>query len=62
MENFVEELRWRGMIHQDMPGTEEALMESMTAGYVGFDPTAVSLHVGSLVPIMMLVHFQRLRA
>lgn len=59
MENFVEELRWRGMIHQDMPGTEEALMEGMTAGYVGFDPTAVSLHVGNLIPIMMLVHFQR---
>ena len=57
--NFVEELRWRGLIHDIMPGTEEQLAKEMTAGYVGFDPTADSLHIGNLVPIMLLVHFQR---
>ncbi len=57
--NFIEELRWRGMIHDIMPGTEEMLQEGPTAGYIGFDPTADSLHVGSLVQIMILVHFQR---
>jgi tyrosyl-tRNA synthetase len=56
--NFVEELRWRGMIHDIMPGTEEQLNKEMTAGYVGFDPTAESLHIGNLVPIMMLKHLQ----
>lgn len=56
--NFVEELRWRGMIHDIMPGTEEQLSREMTAGYVGFDPTADSLHIGNLVQIMTLVHFQ----
>lgn len=58
-ENFIEELRWRGMIHDMMPGTEELLMKEMTTGYIGFDPTADSLHIGNLVQIMMLVHFQR---
>lgn len=57
--NFVEELRWRGMLHDIMPGTEEQLQKEMTAGYIGFDPTADSLHIGSLVPIMMLLHFQK---
>jgi tyrosyl-tRNA synthetase len=57
--NFIEELQWRGMIHDIMPGTEEALMKKMSAGYVGFDPTADSLHIGNLVQIMILVHFQR---
>jgi tyrosyl-tRNA synthetase len=56
---FVEELRWRGMVHDIMPGTEEHLNKGMTAGYIGFDPTADSLHIGSLLPIMLLVHFQR---
>ena len=57
--NFIEELKWRGMIHDIMPGTEEALNKGMSAGYIGFDPTADSLHIGSLVQIMTLVHFQR---
>jgi tyrosyl-tRNA synthetase len=56
---FIEELRWRGMIHDMMPGTEEQLQKEMTAGYIGFDPTADSLHIGNLLPIMLLVHFQR---
>mmetsp|Transcript_32633 Transcript_32633/g.43060 ORF Transcript_32633/g.43060 Transcript_32633/m.43060 type:complete len:427 (-) Transcript_32633:44-1324(-) len=58
-ENFIQELTWRGMIHDIMPGTEEALNKQMSSGYIGFDPTADSLHVGSLVQIMILVHFQR---
>ena len=57
--NFIEELKWRGMIHDMMPGTEEALMKKMSAGYIGFDPTADSLHIGHLVQIMTLTHFQR---
>ncbi|WP_435578380.1 tyrosine--tRNA ligase [Gilvibacter sp.] len=57
--NFVEELQWRGMIHDVMPDTEEHLNEAMRAAYVGFDPTADSLHIGNLVPIMLLAHFQR---
>lgn len=57
--NFVEELQWRGMIHDVMPGTEEHLMEAMRSAYVGFDPTADSLHIGNLVPIMLLAHYQR---
>ncbi len=56
--NFVEELRWRGMIHDMMPGTEEQLQKEMTTGYVGIDPTADSLHIGHLVSIMMLKHLQ----
>lgn len=57
--NFVEELRWRGMIHEIMPGTEEQLLKERTAGYLGIDPTADSLHIGHLVGVMMLKHFQR---
>ena len=57
--NFVEELRWRGMLHDIMPDTENRLQEGMTVGYIGFDPTADSLHIGSLVQIMILMHFQR---
>jgi tyrosyl-tRNA synthetase len=57
--NFVEELRWRGMVHDIMPGTEEQLNKEITAGYIGFDPTADSLHIGNLVQIMTLVHFQQ---
>jgi tyrosyl-tRNA synthetase len=57
--SFIEELRWRGMIHDIMPGTEEQLQKEMTTGYIGFDPTADSLHIGNLLPIMLLVHFQR---
>lgn len=57
--NFIEELKWRGMVHDIMPGTEEALNKKVSAGYIGFDPTADSLHVGHLVQIMTLVHFQR---
>ncbi len=56
--NFVEELTWRGMIHTIMPGTEEQLMKESTSAYVGIDPTADSLHIGHLVSIMMLKHFQ----
>ena len=56
--NFVEELKWRGMIHDIMPGTEEQLTKEITSGYIGFDPTADSLHIGNLVQIMILVHFQ----
>lgn len=56
--NFVEELKWRGMIHDIMPGTEEFLLKEKTSAYVGFDPTADSLHIGHLVGVMMLRHFQ----
>jgi len=56
--NFVEELKWRGMLHDIMPGTEEQLGKEMTAAYVGIDPTANSLHIGHLVSVMMLKHFQ----
>ena len=58
MKNFVEELKWRGMIQDIMPGTEEKLMEGPAAAYVGIDPTADSLHIGHLVSIMILKHFQ----
>jgi len=57
--NFVEELKWRGMIHDIMPGTEELLNKTKTSGYIGFDPTADSLHIGHMVQIMLLMHFQR---
>lgn len=57
--NFVEELKWRGMIQDMTPGTEERLLKNATAAYVGYDPTAPSLHVGNLATIMLLVHFQR---
>jgi tyrosyl-tRNA synthetase len=58
-QNFIEELRWRGMIHDMMPGTEEQLNKEVTSGYIGFDPTADSLHIGHMVQIMTLMHFQR---
>lgn len=57
--NFIDELRWRGMLHDMMPGTEEQLQKEMTAGYIGFDPTAASLHIGNLATVMLLVHLQR---
>jgi tyrosyl-tRNA synthetase len=57
--NFVEELKWRGMMHDIMPGTQEQFEKEMTSAYIGFDPTADSLHIGSLVQIMILVHLQR---
>ncbi|RPD41068.1 tyrosine--tRNA ligase [Chitinophaga barathri] len=57
--NLISELRWRGMIQDIKPGTEEQLQKEMTTAYIGFDPTADSLHVGNLVPIMLLVHLQR---
>lgn len=56
---LIEELRWRGMIQDIMPGTEELLNKEMVSGYIGFDPTSDSLHIGSLVPILLLVHFQK---
>jgi tyrosyl-tRNA synthetase len=57
--NLINELKWRGMIQDIMPGTEEQLSKEITSGYIGFDPTAESLHIGSLVPIILLVHFQK---
>ena len=57
--NFIEVLRWRGMIHDVMPGAEAHLLEQMRSAYVGFDPTADSLHIGNLVPIMLLSHYQK---
>ncbi len=59
MKNFVEELRWRGILHDMIPGTEEQLNKEITAGYIGFDPTADSLHVGHMVQVMTLQHFQK---
>ena len=59
MKDFIAELTWRGLIHNIMPGTEEQLKKEFTRGYIGFDPTANSLHIGSLVPVMLLVHLQR---
>ncbi|MBN8718130.1 MAG: tyrosine--tRNA ligase [Sediminibacterium magnilacihabitans] len=56
---LIEELRWRGMVQDIMPGTEELLQKEMVSGYIGFDPTSDSLHIGSLVPILLLVHLQR---
>ncbi|NCU05755.1 MAG: tyrosine--tRNA ligase [Chitinophagaceae bacterium] len=57
--HLIDELRWRGMIQDIMPGTEDQLKKEMTTAYIGFDPTADSLHIGSLVPILLLVHFQK---
>ena len=57
--NFVEELEWRGMIHDIMPGAKEQLAKEMTTAYLGIDPTADSLHIGHLVGVMILKHFQR---
>src|ERR1700755_3561894 len=59
MNAFLEEMKWRGMLQDIMPGTEEQLNKEVTAGYVGFDPTADSLHIGSLVPSLLLVHLQK---
>ena len=59
MKSLIEELQWRGMIQDIMPGTEEQLDKEMTTAYIGFDPTADSLHIGSLVPIILLVHLQK---
>ena len=59
MKNFVEELQWRGMVHDMMPGTEEQLSKEVTTAYIGFDPTSDSLHIGSLVPIIILVHLYK---
>jgi tyrosyl-tRNA synthetase len=59
MNAFIEELKWRGMLQDIMPGTEEQLNKEITSGYIGFDPTADSLHIGSLVPILLLVHLQK---
>lgn len=56
---LIEELKWRGMLQDIMPGTEEQLQKEITSGYIGFDPTADSLHIGSLVPILLLVHLQK---
>ena len=57
--DLIEELKWRGMLHDIMPGLEDQLKKETTTGYVGFDPTADSLHIGNLVPVMLLVHWQR---
>ncbi|MCF2446344.1 tyrosine--tRNA ligase [Dyadobacter sp. CY345] len=57
--DFIEELRWRGMLHDMMPGTDVQLNKEMTAGYIGFDPTAASLHIGNLATVMLLVHLQK---
>lgn len=57
--DYVEELKWRGLLHDIMPGTEEQLQKEQTTGYCGFDPSADSLHIGNLVPVMLLVHLQR---
>ena len=59
MKNIIEELQWRGLVHDIMPGTEEQLLKEMTATYIGFDPTSDSLHIGSLVPIILLVHLEK---
>ena len=59
MENIVAELQWRGLVHDIMPGTEEQLVKEMTTTYIGFDPTSDSLHIGSLVPIILLVHLEK---
>ena len=61
MKNFIEELKWRGMLAQVMPGTEELLQKEMVTAYLGTDPTADSLHIGHLCGIMMLRHLQRSR-
>ncbi len=58
MKDFLEELKWRGMVHDYMPGVDEQLKKEITSGYIGFDPTADSLHIGNLVQVMTLVHFQ----
>jgi tyrosyl-tRNA synthetase len=59
MKNLIEELSWRGMVQDIMPGTVDQLNKEMTTGYIGFDPTADSLHIGNLVPIILLIHLQK---
>src|SRR5487761_2527211 len=59
MENLIKELRWRGLLQDIIPGTEDQLCKEPTTGYVGFDPTADSLHIGSLIPIIVLMHLQK---
>jgi len=59
MKNIIAELQWRGLVHDIMPGTEEQLLKEMTVTYIGFDPTSDSLHIGSLVPIILLVHLEQ---
>ena len=59
MNAFIEELKWRGLFADMMPGTDEQLNKEMTTAYIGFDPTADSLHIGSLIPIKVLAHFQQ---
>jgi tyrosyl-tRNA synthetase len=59
MNDFIEEMKWRGMLQDIMPGTAEQLSKELTSGYIGFDPTSDSLHIGSLVPILLLVHLQK---
>ena len=59
MNAFIEELKWRGLYADMMPGTDEQLNKEMTTAYIGFDPTADSLHIGSLIPIKVLAHFQQ---
>ena len=58
MKEFINQLKWRGMLHDVIPGSEEYLSKNKTIGYIGFDPTSDSLHIGSLVPIFILKHFQ----
>ena len=60
--NFVKELRWRGMLQDIVPDTEEYLIKNPSTGYIGFDPTADSLHIGNLVQIMILIHFSKCRS
>ena len=57
--NFIDEVKWRGMIHDIMPGFKDFLKNNMRSAYIGFDPTSDSLHIGHLVPIMLLAHFQK---
>ena len=59
MGNFIDELKWRGLIHDSTPGIQEHLSQNIRSAYIGFDPTSDSLHIGSLVPIMLLAHFQK---
>ena len=59
MKNLIEELQWRGLVQDIIPETEQLLMKEKVSGYIGFDPTSDSLHIGSLVPIILLMHLQR---
>ena len=59
MSDFIEELKWRGLIHDSTPGIQEFLNQKCRTAYIGFDPTSDSLHIGNLVPIMLLSHFQK---